>query len=110
MCEALGNPPFGRDPPPLWLPKWEEGEGHGCGRCERAKATRLAPPIQPLAVLLRSFAGFPFMGVWAILASVRAPSRRLHAQNGGVCGWNHRSGFNYDHRGELRQRFDGPIR
>src|SRR3954463_15189503 len=29
MREALGNPPFGRDPPPIWLPKWEEGEGHG---------------------------------------------------------------------------------
>src|SRR6266513_6468895 len=25
MCEALGNPPFGRDLPPSWLPKWEEG-------------------------------------------------------------------------------------
>jgi len=25
MCEALGNPPFGHDPPPIWLPKWEEG-------------------------------------------------------------------------------------
>jgi hypothetical protein len=25
MCEALGNPPFGRKPPPIWLPKWEEG-------------------------------------------------------------------------------------
>src|SRR5687767_6546609 len=25
MCEALGNPPCGRNPPPIWLPKWEEG-------------------------------------------------------------------------------------
>jgi len=41
MCEALGNPPFGRKPPPIWLPKWEEGVKATVVAVVRAEVKRL---------------------------------------------------------------------
>src|SRR5256885_17040011 len=53
MCEALGNPPFGRELPPNWLPEWEEGVKATGAAVVRSKPS-LTPTLNQLVASLFS--------------------------------------------------------
>src|SRR5258705_1621173 len=113
MCEALGNPPCGRNPPPIWLPKWEEGvkakapavvrgETYSVGASNSTQTSAAQDTL--LAARSQSLAPAAFIGSTGGLASILRPPGGFHAQNSRNCRWNNRSGRDNRCWCELRQR------